>query len=463
MTKDASPPVNPARPFDLAAARVSRQWILGNAGVMSAAALFLITAIVLGGSVARMLENAKAAEREQAIQQAGGDLETAITDSSVAARVYLLSRNAESLDTRARANRAVTAHLAELKRLATGDLATETKISSIASTVSQRIKLYDTLTQVKNIAAAQASEGERLRLARIGNREIVELRQAASARYRAIQTAITDDMRFAMLLALITGIASPVLGLVGINLLRRERESQKTRELQFELMHVQRLAIMGETSAMLAHEINQPLAAASNYLAVMRRLIDSPDSARAMSDRVEQQIQRAAAILRKLRRFIEKRDAEYSLETPEVLIEDAITLLGTIDANVDFKTEIGTGLPQVMVDRVQLQQVLVNLMRNAIEAMEPGPSHDLKLTVTSSDGKTLDVSLADRGPGLSPAVASRLFQPFTTTKQSGMGVGLSICQSIITQHGGRIWAEANPEGGTIFRFILPAADERAVA
>jgi len=116
-----------------------------------------------------------------------------------------------------------------------------------------------------------------------------------------------------------------------------------------------------------------------------------------------------------------------------------------------------------MVDRIQLQQVLVNLMRNAIEAMQGCPRRELTLSASSPHRGSVEISLADTGPGLAPEVIERLFQPFVSTKESGMGVGLSICRSIIEQHDGRIWAEPGPGGGTVFHFTLPAVRERAVA
>jgi len=304
-----------------------------------------------------------------------------------------------------------------------------------------------------------------LKLTRSGNALISQLRDRGRANFKRYQNRVTDDMHMAMILVLVAGITAPLFGLIGIRLLRRERESQQARELQQELIHVQRLAIMGETSAMLAHEINQPLTAATNYISVVRRLLksDSVEKTTTVLDRVEQQIQRAAAIVLKLRRFIEKRETERAAEAPETLAEDAITLLGTIDATTTLKTKIAPNLPPVLVDRVQVQQVLVNLMRNAIEAMQGSAQRQLVLSMTCADDKTIQVSLADTGPGLSPDVAARLFQPFISTKTSGMGVGLSICQSIVSQHGGRIWAEANPAGGTIFRFTLPIVALRAAA
>jgi len=337
-------------------------------------------------------------------------------------------------------------------------------LAEIRFQVARRITLYNALMTSGAPALLPSAETERMKIIRLNNIEISRLRQRAAEDFRRYQTRVIDDMNLAMVLVLISGITAPLFGLIGIRLLRRERESQQTRELQLELIHVQRLAIMGETSAMLAHEINQPLSAASNYITVVRRHLErgSADKAQEVLERVEQQVQRAAAIVRKLRRFIEKREAERSAESPDTLVEDAITLLGTMDGSVELTTQIAPDLPAVFVDRVQVQQVLVNLMRNAIEAMQGCARRELVLAMTMHT-QMIEVSLADTGPGLSPDVAARLFQPFVSTKMGGMGVGLSICQSIVSQHGGRIWAEANPAGGTIFRFTLPIVALRAAA
>jgi len=444
---------------------MSSRWFFGNAGVIAAAILFLLTAIVLALSVAHMLDNAAKAEQSQTIQLRAGNLQDALAESSAAARAYSLARDDSSLRARALANKAALANLAALRTTMADDADGLALLAEIRFQVARRITLYNALMTSGAPALLPSAETERMKIIRLNNIEISRLRQRAAEDFRRYQTRVIDDMNLAMVLVLISGITAPLFGLIGIRLLRRERESQQTRELQLELIHVQRLAIMGETSAMLAHEINQPLSAASNYITVVRRHLErgSADKAQEVLERVEQQVQRAAAIVRKLRRFIEKREAERSAESPDTLAEDAITLLGTIDGSVELTTQVAPDLPCVLVDRVQVQQVLVNLMRNAIEAMQTDQPHNLVLAMTYAGGRTIEVSLADTGPGLSPDVAERLFQPFVSTKSGGMGVGLSICQSIVSQHGGRIWAEANPGGGTVFRFTLPIAVLRAAA
>jgi signal transduction histidine kinase len=451
--------------LEYATEHMSSRWLIGNAGVIAAAALVLLTAIVLAFSVARMLDNAAKTEQAQTILQEASALQDAMTRSTISARIYVLSRKDTMLGDRVLALKAVAEHQNALRTLLADDPVGSALLAQIRQNIERRIALYDQVLAGSSSQSPGAGESQRLRLANINDGQMGQLRERSNDRFRYFQHLVTGDMRLSMILALVTGIASPLFGFIGIHLLRRERESQQARELQMELIHVQRLAIMGETSAMLAHEINQPLTAAANYISVARRLLDNDgaDKTKPVLDRVEQQIQRAATIVRKLRRFIEKRETERNAESPDILVEDAITLLGTLDGSIDLKTEIAPNLPLLMVDRVQVQQVLVNLMRNAIEAMQASDHRTLVLSMTYAGGKTVEVALTDSGPGLSPEVAQKLFKPFVSTKTSGMGVGLSICQSIISQHGGRIWAEANPSGGTIFRFTLPVAEVRVAA
>jgi two-component system, LuxR family, sensor kinase FixL len=434
------------------------------AAILFTTGLLLAMAITLGLCLVRMQQ---LSDREETIQDDLLEtivLQNSLEDTAIATRSYVADRDPSMLAKSEAGKRAIQQSLGRLTAGAAGDDDAMAQLKEIRRTIVKRLRQFDVIVagayQPQAWAHLQDSEIERIQMARQVYAKLAAYRDHENRKLAEVEGGLARNSRLAIWLALFTGLAVPACGLVSIQLLRRERESQSSRELQLELMHVQRQAIMGETAAMLAHEINQPLTAASNYLSVLRRHLaaGAPDKADTMAERIALQIQRAAGIVRKLRRFIEKRESEQSLQAPEMLIEDAITLLGTIDNSIHLKTEIGTYLPKVLVDRVQLQQVLVNLMRNAIEAMQDSPSRALALAAHSHDGKTVEISLADSGPGLPPEVAGRLFEPFVTTKENGMGMGLSICRSIITQHGGRIWADPNPAGGTIFRFTLPAAD-----
>jgi two-component system sensor kinase FixL len=251
-------------------------------------------------------------------------------------------------------------------------------------------------------------------------------------------------------------------------------ETQKTetrlQELQNELVHVSRLTAMGEMASTLAHELNQPLSAIANLLTGSRRLIDRGREAdqtkvRDAIDRAATQALRAGEVIHRMRDFVRRGASERGPESLSKLIEEAsaLALIGEKDRQVDVRLALDSAADAVFADRVQVQQVLLNLIRNGIDAMHDGETRRRALVITTevTDEGWSRVSVADTGPGIAPEVLERLFQPFMTTKPQGMGVGLSISRSIIEAHGGRIWAEANPGGGALFRFTLPPAEQHA--
>jgi two-component system, LuxR family, sensor kinase FixL len=172
------------------------------------------------------------------------------------------------------------------------------------------------------------------------------------------------------------------------------------------------------------------------------------------------QVNRAADIVGRLRRFVERRDAQRQAERIDGVIDEAIALMAVDTAQVALRRRLEPNLPAVVIDRVEVQQVLINLMRNAVEAMSQSPRRELTLSAEMAD-RMVRIGVGDTGPGLPPLVADRLFQPFVSTKEDGMGVGLSICHTLVEGQGGRIWVTANPEGGTTFHFTLPAAQAGA--
>lgn len=246
------------------------------------------------------------------------------------------------------------------------------------------------------------------------------------------------------------------------DLTEREERDRRLAELQSELMHVARLSELGQMVSALAHEVNQPLTAVSNYLRGMRRLLDEnshPLFPQAL-DRVTEQTDRARGIIQSLRNLVKKGDRPRSVENFEALVvETSALVLAGRNRRVNLSIAIDPAAQTVMIDRVQVQQVLLNLMRNAVEAMEDAPLQ--RLTVGARQiGERALVAVADSGPGLSDEVQARLFQPFVTTKADGLGVGLSICRTIVEAHGGQLTVTSLPGEGTTFSFSLPiAADE----
>ncbi|OIM88558.1 PAS domain-containing sensor histidine kinase, partial [Bradyrhizobium elkanii] len=248
------------------------------------------------------------------------------------------------------------------------------------------------------------------------------------------------------------------------DLTERRAQERRLQELQSELVHVSRLTAMGEMASSIAHEINQPLSAITNYMRGARALLASevPDATRIRDalERAAQQALRAGDIIKRLREFVAKGETQQSLESPATLLEEAVALalLGAKEQGVRVAIRSDRDMPPIIVDKIQIQQVVLNLVRNAIEAMASGPRRELTVGVSKTNG-VATFSIADTGPGISPDIADRLFQPFVTTKEQGMGVGLSICRTIIESHGGRIDVMPNAGGGTVFQFILPFAED----
>src|SRR6476646_9467071 len=250
------------------------------------------------------------------------------------------------------------------------------------------------------------------------------------------------------------------------DLTEHQQTQARLQELQSELVHVSRLSAMGEMASALAHELNQPLAAISNYMKGSRRLLaGSPDPNKSKIetalDRAAEQALRAGQIIRRLRDFVSRGESEKRIESLSKLIEEAgaLGLAGAREQNVQLRFNLDPGADLVLADRVQIQQVLVNLFRNALEAMAQSPRRELVVTNARVTDDMIEVEVSDTGSGFQDDVIPNLFQTFFTTKETGMGVGLSISRSIIEAHGGRMWAESNASGGATFRFTLPAADE----
>jgi two-component system, LuxR family, sensor kinase FixL len=250
------------------------------------------------------------------------------------------------------------------------------------------------------------------------------------------------------------------------DLTERQQTDARLQELQSELVHISRLTAMGEMASTLAHELNQPLSAITNYLKGSRRLIENEGDERSvmMRDALEKaadQAMRAGQIIRRLRDFVSRGESERRVENVTKLVEEAsaLALVGVKDRGIRVTFHFDPSVELVLADRVQVQQVLLNLIRNAMDAMEATHARDLMISVKPVDNNLVQVSVADSGSGIEPEVAEQLFQPFITTKRHGMGVGLSISRTIIEAHGGRIWVEPNPGGGTIFHFTLVAVNE----
>lgn len=279
------------------------------------------------------------------------------------------------------------------------------------------------------------------------------------------------------------------------DLTERQEAELRVHDLQSVLAHVQRVSEMGTLATSLAHELNQPLTAIANYvetardmlaqnaenLASVRNSLDRPDEAiveaatargllgdnaetiavvREALEECASQSVRAGQIVRRLRDFISRGETERRIESLQRLITEAsaLALVGAGDLNIEVDVRLDPLADRVLVDRIQIQQVLLNLIRNAIEAMADSPVRRLLIYSEREPGGLVRITVADSGPGLAEEIAQRLFEPFQSTKDTGMGLGLSISATIVSAHGGRIWAEPSNLGGTEFHFTIVDAD-----
>ncbi|WP_430414903.1 PAS domain S-box protein [Parasphingorhabdus sp.] len=246
-----------------------------------------------------------------------------------------------------------------------------------------------------------------------------------------------------------------------IDLTQTRNTEAQLQALQADLLHSSRLSAVGTLASALAHEINQPLSAITNYLSAARDMLDSgaelnKDSLYEALRQSTSESLRAGTIVRRLREFVSKGEINREILSIAQLVEHAMTLglVGAYEKGIKCSIHIDPDTNHVFADRVQIQQVMINLMRNAIEAMADSPTKNLNIVVRSLPDDKVEIALSDTGSGIDPEIAGQIFDPFISTKSNGMGLGLSICRTIIEAHDGTISADANPEGGTIFRITL---------
>jgi PAS domain S-box-containing protein len=251
----------------------------------------------------------------------------------------------------------------------------------------------------------------------------------------------------------------------------RQYTEKRMQELQTELAYMSRLTAMGEMGSTLAHEVNQPLTAITGYLKGCGMILDRMDGEHVpmlrhgIEGAVEEAL-RAGEVIRQLRTFVARGETDQEVEDLRKLIEEAsaLALAGAKNKGIKVDFDLPHESPKVLVSRVQIQQVLLNLVRNAMEAMQDVEERSLTIKAElANEGATVQLSVQDTGPGLAPSVQEKLFTPFTTTKKTGMGVGLSICRTIVEAHGGKIWANSTPGEGTTFHFTLKAVKEEELA
>ena len=271
----------------------------------------------------------------------------------------------------------------------------------------------------------------------------------------------------------VTFVLQPVIGpsgdvqgvfAEGIDVTNQKLSREKLETLQSELIHMSRLSAMGAMASTLAHELNQPLTAIASYLRASRRLLamgqaDDIEDVRRALESAEQNAMRAGEIIRRTREMVVSGAVAQDPVDLAKLVRESLdlALVGNLREQLVCETQLTPGI-MVVADRIQIQQVLLNLIRNAVEAMHNCPERNLTVA-TGKEGQSAVVTVTDSGKGLDPAIRARLFTAFVTSKEDGMGVGLSISRTIIEAHGGSITATEDPSGGTTFRFTLPIYGE----
>ena len=298
------------------------------------------------------------------------------------------------------------------------------------------------------------------RYMRTGERRIIGIGRVLTARHREGATfpielsvgeaRIGDDRVF-------TGFIR--------DLTERQQAELRVHDLQSVLAHVQRVSEMGTLATSLAHELNQPLTAIANYVETARDLLENPTGEvietvrEALAESAAQSV-RAGQIVRRLRDFIARGESERRIESLQRLVTEAsaLALVGSGEQSLEVDVRLDPDADRVLVDRIQIQQVLLNLIRNAIEAIADSPLKRLLVSADKEPDGMVRVTVADSGPGLAEDIAEHLFEPFRSTKETGMGLGLSISATIVAAHGGRIWAEPSKLGGTAFHFTVIDAD-----
>ncbi len=250
------------------------------------------------------------------------------------------------------------------------------------------------------------------------------------------------------------------------DLTEREESQAMLDQARSELARLSRLNELGEMASTLAHELNQPLSAIANYVQGCRRMLDKLDDEvavriRGALDEAAKQALRAGEIIRHLREFVTRGETDKRPEDINHLVEEAgaLALVGSRDRGIKSVFEFGTENSVVFGDRVQIQQVLINLIRNAMEAMRDSPTRELVVRTRAISPERLAVEVEDTGPGIAEEIEAKLFQPFVTTKANGMGVGLSISRRIIESHGGELTVSRNEAGGATFAIELPLHKE----
>ena len=486
------------------------------------AAFFLAVLLILGGAsfadqaLRALIETGDLRDRAQATMSVADRLMLGLRRSELAARNYARTGEAAHLESYRAASRSVPQDLEELRRLVADDPEQRRRVDELEPLVTESLAIIAALartpsTEAANAGAFNAQLRRRAALAEQISDGVARFNGAENRLYLERRAAAYGNARLAQI-AVIGTTGASALALCGVLYLmtveiRRRRTAEaeladlnrhleervraqtadlsetlqtlrretgvrheaelRLRALQRELVRASRLTAIGQIGAMLAHEINQPLTAIINYVHGARNLLAAtrPEVALRLPEaleKAEQQAVRAAQVVQRLRDYIGRRETHQAPESLPEMIEDArvLALAGAGSNEVSVRINLDPAARMVVVDRAQIMQVLVNLLRNALDAMAGSEQRELFISTALCAEGMVEIAVADSGAGLPDEVRQKLFTPFVTTKEDGLGIGLSTCQAIVEAHGGRIDAQSRPGGGTVFRFTLHSESPR---
>jgi len=444
-------------------------------GLIAAAAIFLIAAVAaLLLNMQRLHESYGWVEHTNAVLHEIARFETALLRAESGERGYVLSGGPAYLEDYRHAADEAHDSLKELERLLADNSAQTRRLGALRTVAEARLEEFARVValgpQRRDEALALLGAARVNQLTRQARTRIEELTKAERS---LLSDRQEDADRVAWQMTTLAG-AMTLLAVLGTAfaayLLERQHAMAqvhaaelRTRELQAELLRMSRLSNMGEMASALAHELNQPLTALANYIQGSRRLLaertdEQSELVKGALLKANEQALRAGEVIRRLREFVARGESDKRVESLSRLVDEAsaLALLGARDESVQFRLDLDPAADRILVDKIQIQQVLLNLIRNGIEAMRESPRRELAVESVKAVGDMVAVSVSDTGSGIVAEVAGTLFQPFRTTKQNGLGVGLSISRTIVEAHGGQIEAQPNPGGGTIFTFTVPS-------
>ncbi|MCP3463404.1 CHASE3 domain-containing protein [Bradyrhizobium sp. CCGUVB23] len=433
-----------------------------------AAALTILAGFPLSLNMLRFRENLAWVNHTNEVLRQLSATERALLEAESSERGYLLTADATYLSTYNEWKDAIPALLSSLRGLVTDNTVQQKRVDDLSLDIKARLeelaravqlgpqRLADVLDILKSARTTQLTP-------RI-IQSLSQLRQTELSLLEARQASADRSGIFATISAAALFVFALISATFGIFIFEHQRTIERERQLQevqAQLFQLSRLTSVGEMAAAIAHELNQPLAAMMNYLRGSKRLLEGIsderiDKARDALDKAASQSLRAGEVIRRLRDFITQGEITPKVENARTMVEEAVAIALRVanDHTVRVAMQFDGSVTYVLVDKIQIQQVIVNLVRNAIEAMENTVRRELTVSTRAAEDGMVIIKVADSGPGIDPSVAPKLFQPFITSKRNGTGIGLSISRTIVESHGGQMAVDPAALEGTTFYFTV---------